>query len=146
MIVPSFYSLERDNSWAEEIPATPDGRRNGSPISENQSPTYGADKNGLTALLCSVAKLPFTKTGAGGLNVTFSSRVTPEILGALVEGYFEQGGFHIGISVIDREVLKDAMLRPEKYPALTVRLYGFSEYFISLPRWQQLAVLNRTAY
>jgi pyruvate-formate lyase len=35
---------------------------------------------------------------------------------------------------------------PEHYKSLTVRLYGFSEYFVSLPKWQQLAVLNRTAY
>ena len=56
------------------------------------------------------------------------------------------GGLHIGISVINRETLLDAMENPEKYKSLTVRLYGFSEYFISLPKWQQIAVLNRTEY
>jgi len=45
----------------------------------------------------------------------------------------------------EMEVL-DAMENPEKYKSLTVRLYGFSEYFISLPKWQQIAVLNRTEY
>ena len=49
-------------------------------------------------------------------------------------------------TVIDREVLKDAMKHPENYKSLTVRLYGFSEYFVSLPEWQQVAVLNRTEY
>lgn len=38
------------------------------------------------------------------------------------------------------------MRNPDKYKSLTVRLYGFSEYFVSLPAWQQLAVINRTAY
>ncbi len=146
VVVPSFYSLERDNSWAHGIPATPDGRKSGTAISENQSPVYGADRSGITALLCSVSKLPFERTGAGGLNLTFSSKTKPEILRALTEGYFAMGGMHIGISVIDKAVLRDAMEHPEKYPTLTVRLYGFSEYFISLPRWQQLAVLNRTEY
>ena len=65
---------------------------------------------------------------------------------ALVTGYFRLGGQHVGISVLDRDTLKDAMENPEKYKSLTVRLYGFSEYFISLPQWQQLAVLNRTEY
>ena len=146
IVVPSFYSLERDNSWAADIPATPNGRHAGAPISENQSPTYGCDTEGITALLCSLAKLPFSRTGAGGLNITFSSLKDPKILEALVTGYFKLGGLHIGISVIDKEILKDAMKHPEKYATLTVRLYGFSEYFISLPEWQQLAVLNRTAY
>ncbi len=138
--------MERDNSWAQDIPATPNGRKSGTAISENQSPTYGCDKKGITALLCSVSKLPFKRTGAGGLNLTFSSKVNPEILSALIQGYFKMGGIHVGISVVDKEVLRDAMKHPEKYPTLTVRLYGFSEYFISLPEWQQLAVINRTDY
>lgn len=146
VLLPSFYSLQRENEWAEKTPATPDGKRAGVAFSENQSPTYGADRNGITALLNSVAKLPFNRTAAGGLNLTFSSAVEPKILMALAKTYFQQGGLHMGITVLDRATLLDAMEHPEKYPALTVRLYGFSEYFISLPRWQQEAVLNRTAY
>ncbi len=144
VLIPSFYSLERDNTWAEQIPATPDGRRSGQPYSENQSPSYGADRQGITALLNSVAKLPFAGTGAGGLNLTFGAPQTAAILQALVSGYFRQGGLHVGVSVIQRQQLEDAVLHPEKYPTLTVRLYGFSEYFINLPPWQQQAVLNRT--
>ena len=146
IIMPSFYSLERENSWAEEIPATPDGRRSGKAFSENQSPVYGTDKNGITALLNSIAKLPFDRTAAGGLNITFSSNVEPEILEALVKTYFEKGGVHIGMTVLNRETLKDAMKHPEKYKTLTVRMYGFSEYFVNLAEWQQIAVLNRTVY
>ncbi len=148
LVVPAFYSLERDNVWAASLPATPDGRRAGSPISENQSPTYGADKQGLTALLNSLARLPFGRTAAGGLNLTFTSHsaISPEILSALIKTYFEAGGLHIGITRLCRAELEDAMRHPEKYPTLTVRLYGFSEYFVSLPEWQQLAVLNRTEY
>lgn len=141
-----FYSLERDNVWKDSVGATPDGRKACEPFSENQSPVYGTDKSGITALLKSVAKLPFAKTATGGLNVTFSKNVSPEILKSLILTYFQLGGFHIGISVVDADTLKDAMVHPEKYRSLTVRLYGFSEYFVSLPEWQQIAVLKRTAY
>ncbi len=139
-----FYSLERDNTW--EVKATPDGRKNNEPFSENQSPTYGADKNGITALLKSLSKLPFERTATGGLNITFSQNVSADILKALAVSYFKLGGLHIGISVINAETLKDAMKNPDKYKSLTVRLYGFSEYFVSLPKWQQMAVLKRTQY
>ena len=128
-----FYSLERENFWASEIGATPNGRKASEPFSENQSPTYGADKNGITALLKSLSKLPFDRTVTGGLNLTFSQKISPEIMKALVVSYFQMGGFHVGISVIDRKTLEDAMVNPEKYKSLTVRLYGFSEYFVSLP-------------
>ena len=141
-----FYSLERENSWASGLGATPNGRKAGEPFSENQSPTYGADKKGVTALLNSLAKMPFDRTVTGGLNLTFSLNLSAEILEALVLSYFEMGGFHVGISVINRATLEDAMVNPDKYKSLTVRLYGFSEYFISLPEWQQIAILNRTQY
>ena len=144
--IPAFYSLERDNSWIREVGATPDGRKAGTPFSENQSPTYGADQNGVTALLKSVAKLPFHRAPAGGLNLTFSQPVTARTLQSLITAYLRAGGLHTGITILDRSVLLDAMDHPDRYPALTVRLYGFSEYFISLPLWQQEAVLNRTAY
>ena len=143
---PGFYSLEREHSWCHQIGATPDGRKAGTPFSENQSPTYGCDKEGITALLKSVAKLPFDRTLSGGLNLTFSRQMDAEILASLIRSYFAMGGLHVGISIIDRETLQDAMEHPEKYKSLTVRLYGFSEYFISLPDWQQRAVLNRTDY
>lgn len=146
VVFPSFYSLQRENEWAAETPATPDGKRAGVAVSENQSPTYGADRKGMTALLNSLAKVPFYKTAAGGLNLTFSAPVQAEILRALVTTYFAKGGLHVGISVLDRAALEDAMVHPENHPTLTVRLYGFCEYFISMPRWQQQAILNRTAY
>ena len=140
-----FYSLERDNSW-KDIGTTPDGRKAGSPISENQSPTYGADKSGITALLNSLSKLPFDRNVTGGLNLTFSKNMSPHTLESLVVTYFEKGGFHVGISVADQNTLRDAMVHPEKYQSLTVRLYGFSDYFVSLAPWQQKAIINRTKY
>lgn len=146
LAVPGFYSLERDNVWREEIAATPDGRLAGTPFSENQSPTYGADKSGITALLNSLAKLPFARTATGGLNLSFAHNVSPETLKALILSYFEMGGLHAAIGIVDKDTLRDAMKFPEKYKTLTVRMYGFSEYFISLPEWQQLAIINRTAY
>ena len=115
-------------------------------MSENQSPTYGADRSGITALLRSISKLPFAGTVTGGLNLTFSQKLSPRVLQSLVLSYFEMGGFHVGMSVVDHTVLRDAMKHPEKYRSLTVRIYGFSEYFICLPPFQQEAVLNRTLY
>jgi len=144
--VGGFYSLERDNTWAYDVQATPDGRKAGSSFSENQSPTYGADKSGLLAMLNSLSKLPFNRASSGGLNIKFAQKQSAEVLQSIVEGYFKQGGLHVGISIVDREMLEDAMIHPEKYQSLTVRVYGFSEYFVSLPKWQQIAILNRTVY
>ena len=45
-----------------------------------------------------------------------------------------------------REVLTDAMDHPEKYPALVVRVSGFSEYYVRLAREVQLDILSRTQH
>ena len=46
-----------------------------------------------------------------------------------------------------RNRLRCIKTRPCQIGVLTVRLYGFSDYFVSLPaEWQQRAVLDRTAY
>ena len=143
--VGGFYSLHHHNDFGWELCATPDGRMAGEPYSENQSPVYGADKKGVTALLSSLVMLPFHRTPCGGVNLTFSSSVTPALLGSIIESYFKMGGLHIAITVADRETLQAAMAHPENHRALTVRLYGFSEYFIYLSEWQQKEFLARTA-
>ncbi len=143
---PGFYSLERENRWASSTGATPDGRLSGTPYSENQSPTYGADKKGVTALLKSLSRLPFPRTVTGALNLSFAGNISADTLKALVVSYFGMGGLHVGISIVDRDTLKQAMKEPGKYRSLTVRLYGFSEYFVNMPEWQQRAILNRTAH
>jgi len=71
-----FFSLVSHVSYGHDLPATPDGRLAGTPISENQSPVVGMDRAGPTALLKSVAKLPFRRGPGGGLNIRLSRSVT----------------------------------------------------------------------
>jgi formate C-acetyltransferase len=124
--------------------ATADGRKRGEAFSENQSPVYGADKKGVTALLKSVAKLPLTRTASGGINLTFSNPVTPEMIRAITKGYFDIGGIHTALTVVDRATLEAALANPQAYRTLTVRLFGFSEYFINVAKWQQQEIIERT--
>ena len=136
-------------SAGEIIAATPDGRKQGEPLSDAASPTYGKDVRGATMTINSVTKPDYTKVACGTvINQKFSPSMFSEekrkILLALVKTYFRKGGQEMQINATSRAVLEDAMERPENYKNLVVRVSGFSAYYITLDKSVQLDILNRT--
>ena len=142
--IPSFYSLYFHHNFGKRIGATPDGRLAGTPISENQSPTYGCDVNGPTAVLHSAASLPQYLCGAGGLNLRLSRALPAEQLAGLVSAYFAMGGVNIAPNVLNKETLLAAREHPDQYRNLAVRIVGYSEIYLRLPEHMQLEILERT--
>jgi formate C-acetyltransferase len=131
--------------------ATPDGRKDGEPLSEGISPSHGADKNGPTAVLKSVAKIDHVKTGGTLLNLKF----TPQILADkeeiakllyLIRAYFKLDGHHVQFNVVDSKVLCDAQENPEKYRDLIIRVAGYSDYFVDIGRELQDEIIARTEH
>lgn len=131
--------------------ALPDGRFAGKPLSEGVSPVQGADQNGPTAVVRSVAKMDQVRTGGTLLNQKFTPQIldSEEGLSALVQlvrGYFNLDGHHIQFNVVDAETLKAAQANPEQYRSLIVRVAGYSDYFCDLSKQLQDEIITRTAY
>jgi pyruvate-formate lyase len=64
----------------------------------------------------------------------------------LMKTYFDDGGCHLMVTVVNRGELEDAMAHPEKYPDLIVRVSGFSAVFVNLDRAIQEELLSRVLY
>jgi formate C-acetyltransferase len=139
-------------SHGKVVGATPDGRRAGEPLNDNSSPMMGRDTAGPTATVRSVASWGQRNFGDGALfNLRFDPRgVRGEKGSAIIEGviktYFEYGGQHIQINVVDDATLRAAQRKPEDYRDLVVRVAGYMAYFTELDKEVQDAIIYRTPH
>lgn len=129
--------------------ASPDGRKKFTYMANANAPSGGMDQNGITAMLNSVVK-PDPGIHAGMVqNLKFSKSLFREnrsMADALLKTYFEKGGTQAMINVLGREDLEMALLEPEKYTNLIVRVGGYSAKFVELPKDIQQEILSRTLY
>jgi pyruvate formate-lyase/glycerol dehydratase family glycyl radical enzyme len=145
-----LYSAAANVPYGYMTWATPNGRRNGEPLSDAASPSHDTEKNGPTGVMQSILSLDPSQFGNG---LQFNMKFHPssvagsegnEKLRQLVSAFFAQGGQQVQYNVIDSNVLRAAQTKPEDYRDLVVRVAGFSAFFVELYEDLQNDLIART--
>jgi formate C-acetyltransferase len=137
--------------FGKMLGASANGRLAGLPISDGTSPSHGADRNGPTAVIKSLAKMDQVKSGGTLLNQRFLPDVIKdedgiEKLCHLIRTYFNLNGHHIQFNIVDSNTLRKAQQVPDDYRDLLVRVAGYSDYFVDLDVDHQEEIIARTEH
>lgn len=153
-LIGDLLGYNEHHKWfGEKTKATPDGRFDGDLIKFGIGQSEGKDREGLTALLNSIAKLdPYgISCGSTVTNISLDEQLIKnddsfEKVVDMFEAYFKNGGIHFQLTYVSKEDLVAAQKNPEQYSSLRVRVTGFSDYFVKLRESIQNDIIERTTH
>lgn len=137
---------------ANEIGASPDGRRAGEPFGTNFSASLFARINGPISVIKSFTKPHFQNAVNGGpLTMEFAASMfqgeeSVSKVAALVKAFIDMGGHQMQLNAVNTEKMEDAQRHPEQHRQLVVRIWGWSAYFVELDKEYQDHVMRRQQY
>jgi formate C-acetyltransferase len=137
---------------ANDIGASPDGRRKGEPFGTNFSASLFARINGPFSVIKSFTKPHLERVINGGpLTLEFASSMfegedSINKIAMLVKAYIDMGGHQMQLNAVNTELMKDAQAHPENHRQLVVRIWGWSAYFVELDKDYQNHVMLRQQY
>ena len=148
-----MYTVSAHVPMGENVGASPDGRNAYKPLADGgMSPVYGRDICGPTAVLKSVSRLNNSLTTNGGLlNMKFLPEFFQSQSGmlkfeSLLRAFIDLEVPHIQFNVVRKEDLVDAKVHPQQHRSLTIRVAGYTAYFVELAGKLQDEIIERTSY
>lgn len=153
-LIGDLLGYNEHHKWfGEKTKATPDGRFDGDLIKFGIGQSEGKDREGITALLNSIANLDHYGISCGSTvtNISLDEQLIKndnsfEKIVDMFESYFKSGGIHFQLTYVSKEDLIAARKEPEKYNNLRVRVTGFSDYFVRLQNSVQEDIIERTEH
>lgn len=137
---------------ANEIGASPDGRRRGEPLPANYSPSLGVKIKGPMSLIKSFTKPNLSRVINGGpltielQDTVFRNQEAVRKVAMLVNSFIGLGGHQLQLNTLRKDQLLEAQRNPKKYRNLIVRVWGWSGYFVELDKEYQDHIISRVAF
>ena len=146
-------TFQRAARYGSTLGATASGRHAGDPnLADSIGAVPGCDTNGPTAAIKSALSYNHKLAKSGFvLQMKFAKSLFTTPQGhdsflSLWKTFFQKGGQQLTVNVVDAQALRDAQRNPEKYSDLIVRVGGYSEYFVRLPKGLQTNIISRTLF
>ena len=147
-----FWSMSNHVAFGTLAGALPSGRSAGKAFTPGLTPQPVASPN-LLDNLRDVAGLDPTHMSN---NMAFNVKVVPgandthgdivDRMLAYVKTYFALGGMQMQMNVVTSQTLRRAMVNPDAYRNLLVRISGYNAYFVTLNRDMQMELVERAEY
>lgn len=134
---------------AADMPATPDGRRQGEAIPANYSPSLFSRCKGPVSIIKSFTKPDLKRVINGGPltlelhDTVFRDNDSIAKVALLVKSFMDLGGHQLQLNAVNRGNMLDAQKHPENYRNLIVRVWGWSGYFVELDKEYQDHIIER---
>ncbi|MCP4134708.1 MAG: formate acetyltransferase [bacterium] len=147
-----FWSMSNHVAFGTLTGALPSGRLSAKAFTPGLTPEPHASKD----LLNNIRDVAALKPEYMNNNIAFNVKVVPGVgeahgkivdtIFSYVKSYFALGGMQMQLNVLDSGVMRDAMLHPELYRDLLVRISGYNAYFVTLNRDMQIELIERAEY
>lgn len=151
-IIPGMFSHGNVGELGNKLPATPNGRKAGEPISHSNEPdpgfASGINTFSPTLKANAVAFLQPAYGNSAPLHLDIDVDVVNkeggiEALVSLIHTHNQMGGTLINLNCLTKKKLMDAHENPQKYPDLIVRVTGYSAFFASLSKDYRQQIIDR---
>lgn len=151
-IIPGLFSHGDIFIHGAHLPATPNGRRAGEPISHSNEPDPGFAR-GLDSFSPTLKANAVALAGPGHGNSAplhldvdldmLESAGGIDALIALIHTHNHMGGTLINLNILSEKVLLEAHEDPSTHPDLVVRVTGYSAFFNTLTKEYRQQVVDR---
>jgi pyruvate-formate lyase len=151
-IIPGMFSHGTIKDLGAKLPATPNGRKNGEPISHSNEPepgfALGIDSFSPSLKANAVALLQPGYGNSAPLHLDIDLDLLNreggiDALITLIHTHNQMGGTLINLNCLTKKKLLEAHEDPQKHPDLIVRVTGYSAFFASLSKEYRQQIIDR---
>ncbi len=147
-----FWSMSNHTAFGKLSGTMPSGRLRGKAFTPGITPAPGSSDQ----LLDNIKTVASLDAAQFPNNIAFNVKLVPsggdtheqtlDHFYNYARSYFDLGGLQMQLNVITSAMMRDAMLHPENYRWLMVRISGYNAYFTELNEDMQIELIERMEF